>query len=62
MDSNALFGIINEFYCTISANFYLYLQYFYQISFQFQQNKQIPTGPLVIGTEEALTLGPNDPS
>ena len=31
-----LFGTIHMFYCTISANFYLYLQY-------FQQNKWIQT-------------------
>ena len=24
----SFFGIINEFYCTISANFFIYLQYF----------------------------------
>ena len=33
-----LFGIIYGFYCTISTNFYLYLQY-------FQQNKRIPNRP-----------------
>ena len=32
MSSTAFFGTIYRFYCTISANFYLYLQY-------FQQNK-----------------------
>ena len=35
MGSIALFGTIHEFHCTILANFYLYLQYFQQKSFQF---------------------------
>ena len=37
MSLTALFGIIHETYCTISANFYIYLQY-------FQQNKRISNG------------------
>ena len=40
MSPTAFFGIIHEFYCTISTNFYLYLLY-------FQQNKQISNKPLV---------------
>ena len=43
----ALFGTIHETHCTILTNFYLYLQYFQQKSFQFQQNKQFPNRPLV---------------
>ena len=30
MSSNAFFGTIYEFHCTISVNFYIYLQYFQQ--------------------------------
>ena len=44
MGSAALFDIIYGFHCTISTNIYLYLQYFQQQNFQFQQNKQIPNG------------------
>ena len=32
-----LFGIIYRFYCTISVNFYLYLQYFQQKVFSFSK-------------------------
>ena len=45
MGSTALFGIIYKSYYTISTNFYLYLQYFQQKSFQFQQTKRIPNRP-----------------
>ena len=37
MGLTALFGIIHGSYCTISTNFYLYLQY-------YQQNKRISSG------------------
>ena len=37
-----IFAIIHESYYTISTKFYIYLQYFQQKSFQFQQNKRIP--------------------
>ena len=40
------FDIIYGSYCTISANFYFYQQVFLAKSFQFQQNKRIPNGPL----------------
>ena len=43
--STTLFGIIHKSYYTISANFNLYLQYFQQKNFQFQQNKRIPNRP-----------------
>ena len=33
----ALFGTIHGFHCTISANFYLYLQYFQQKIFNFSK-------------------------
>ena len=33
----ALFGTIHRFHCTISANFYLYLQYFQQKIFNFSK-------------------------
>ena len=36
------FDIIYESHYTITANFYIYLQYF---QFQFQQNKRISDGP-----------------
>ena len=42
-----IFAIIHESYCTISANIYLYLRYFQQKFFQFQQNKWIPNGPSI---------------
>ena len=45
MSPIALFGIIHESYCTISTNFYLYLQYFQKKCFQFQRNKRIPNKP-----------------
>ena len=35
MGLTTFFGIIHEFYCTILANFYLYLQYFQQKVFNF---------------------------
>ena len=39
MNLTVLFDTIYEIHYTISANFYLYLQYFQQKSLQFQQNK-----------------------
>ena len=48
IDFTALFGIIHESHYTISVNFYLYIQYFQQKKFQFQQNKQISNEPLVM--------------
>ena len=36
-NSIVLFDIIHEFHCTISANFYLYLQYFQQKVFNFNK-------------------------
>ena len=43
-----LIGIIHYPHYTISVNFYLYIQYFQQQKFQFQQNKQISNEPLVM--------------
>ena len=37
MGPTTLFGTIHEFYYTISTNFYLYLQYFQQIFFNFSK-------------------------
>ena len=37
MDSTALFGTIHGSYYTISANFYLYLQYYQQKIFNFSK-------------------------
>ena len=36
-NSIVLFDIIHKFYCTISTNFYLYLQYFQQKVFNFHK-------------------------
>ena len=41
----ALFGIINRSHCTISANFYLYLQYFQQKVFSFSKISGPQTDP-----------------
>jgi len=40
MGFTAPFGTIHGSHCTISTNFYLYLQY-------FQQNKRIPNRPKI---------------
>ena len=45
MDPTALFGTIHESYFTISANFYLYLQYFQQIVFSFSKISEFQTDP-----------------
>ena len=37
MDPNVLFVTIHKSHCTISANFYLYLQYFQQKVFSFSK-------------------------
>ena len=37
MSSTALFSTIHKSYCTISADFYLYLQYFEQKNFNFSK-------------------------
>ena len=37
MDFTVLFSIIHEFHCTISVNFYLYLQYFQEKVFNFSK-------------------------
>ena len=37
MGLTTLFGTIHEFYYTILANFYLYLQYFQQKVFSFRK-------------------------
>ena len=41
-----LFGIIYEFYCTISTNFYLYLQYFQQKVFSFNKIRESQIDPM----------------
>ena len=41
----AFFGIIYESHCTISANFYLYLQYFQQKNFNFNKISESQTNP-----------------
>ena len=47
MGSTALFDTIHESYCTISANFYLYLQYFQQKVFYFSKISEFQTDPKV---------------
>ena len=37
MDPTALFGTIHRLHCTISVNFYFYLQYFQQKVFSFNK-------------------------
>ena len=39
----AFFDIIYKFYCTISTNFYLYLQYFQQKNFNFSKINRFQT-------------------
>ena len=45
MDLNALFDTIYGSYGTISANFYLYLQYFQQKVFSFSKISRSQTDP-----------------
>ena len=40
ISSIALFGTIYGFHCTISVNFYLYLQYFQQKIFSFSKTNE----------------------
>ena len=47
MDLTALFSTIYESYCTISTNFYFYLQYFKRKIFNFNKKKPILNRPLV---------------
>ena len=45
MDLIAFFDTIYEFYCTISVNFYLYLQYFQQKIFNFNKLSRFQINP-----------------
>ena len=45
MGPTALFGTIYEYHYTISANFYLYLQYFQQKNFSFSKISGSQTDP-----------------
>ena len=45
ISSIALFGTIYEFHCIISANFYLYLQYFQQKVFSFSKTNESKIEP-----------------
>ena len=45
MSLTALFGIIHTSYYTISANFYLYLQYFQQKNFNLSKISKSETDP-----------------
>ena len=49
MEPTVFFGTIHESYCTISTNFYLYLQYFQQKVFSFSTIGGSPTDPLKRG-------------
>ena len=43
----ALFGTIHKFHCTISANFYLYLQHFQQKNFNFSKINRSQTDTML---------------
>ena len=45
MGATAFFGIIHRSYCTISANFYFYLQYLQQKIFSFNKISRSQTDP-----------------
>ena len=45
MSPTTLFGTIHESQCTISVNFYLYLQYFQQNVFSFNKINGFQTDP-----------------
>jgi len=45
MGPTALFDNIHGLYCTISANFYLYLQYFQQKVFNFNKISEFQIDP-----------------
>ena len=45
MDPTTLFGTIHKSHCTISANFYLYLQHFQQKVFNFSKIIEFQTDP-----------------
>ena len=47
MNLTVLFGTIHEFQCTISANLYIYLQYFQQKIFNFSKIRGFQTHHLV---------------
>jgi len=46
MSSTVFFNIIHRFYCTISTNFYFYLQYFQQKIFNFSKINGYQIDPL----------------
>ena len=46
MSSAALFGIIHKSHCTVSTNFYLYLQYFQQKIISFNKINGSYTDPI----------------
>ena len=43
-----IFATIHGFYCTISANFYIYLQYFQQKVFSFSKINRSQTDPKIV--------------
>ena len=51
MSLTILFGTIYRSYCTILANFYLYLQYFQQKNFSFSNISRYQTNPSCINTD-----------
>ena len=56
MGSTAFFGIMYGSHCTISANFYLYLQYFQQKVFSFSKINESQTDPKSFYLELILHL------
>ena len=48
MSFTAFFGTIHGFYCTISANFYIYLQYFQQKVFSFSKRSGSQIDPKIV--------------
>ena len=48
MSFTAFFGTIHGFHCTISANFYIYLQYFQQKVFSFSKINRSQTDPKIV--------------
>ena len=48
MSFTVFFGTIHGFHCTISANFYIYLQYFQQKVFNFSKISRSQIDPKIV--------------
>ena len=55
-----LFGIIYRFHCTISVNFYLYLQYFQQKVFSFYKISRFQIDISVFSKISGIQTHPNE--